>query len=103
MSRFYPILGSFQVILDGEKGLGLEGDAPESLPFTDDINDSLIPVGLEITDLQAANFGLSISQSLFLAKPRPEGLLRYFSKSRALCRSPKATAVFMRQGLYFEV
>ena len=44
-----------------------------------------------------------VFQSRFLAKARPEGLLRYFSKSRAFCRSPKATAVFMRQGLYFEV
>ena len=59
MSRFYPISGGFQVILHGKKSLGLERDAPESLPFTDDINDCLIPVGLEILDLQAAYFRLS--------------------------------------------
>ena len=59
MGRFYPISGGFQVILDCEKSLGLEGDAPESLPFTEDINDCLIPVGLEILDLQTANFGFS--------------------------------------------
>ena len=48
MIRASPITAGLQIILDGEEGLGLQGDAPESLPFTDDINDCLIPVGLEI-------------------------------------------------------
>ncbi len=61
MPRICPIPGGFQVILDGEKSLGLEGDAPEFFPLTDDINDCLIPVGLEILDLQAAYFGFSES------------------------------------------
>ena len=42
-------------------------------------------------------------QRRFLAKARPEGLLRYFSNTTAFWRLVKATAVFMRQGLYFEV
>jgi len=29
------------------------------LPFANDINDGLIPVGLEIFNLEAANFGFS--------------------------------------------
>ena len=37
----------------------MQGDAPEPLPFPDNVNDSLVPVGLEIRDLQVADFGLS--------------------------------------------
>ena len=59
MNGLCSISGSLVIILDGEKGLGLERDAPESLPLADHINDCLVPVGLEILDLQAANFGLS--------------------------------------------
>ena len=59
MIRAAPITTGLQIILDGEEGLGLQGDTPESLPFTDDVNDSLIPVGLEILDLQVANLSLS--------------------------------------------
>lgn len=44
-----------------------------------------------------------LPQSLFLAKARPEGVLRYASNSRALSRLWKAVAVFILQGLYFEV
>jgi hypothetical protein len=34
-------------------------DSPEFLPFPDDLNDGLVPVGLEIANLQVADFGLS--------------------------------------------
>ena len=54
-----PIPGGLQVILDGDEGLSLQGDAPEFLALTDDVNDGLVPVGLEIPDFQAADFGLS--------------------------------------------
>lgn len=39
----------------------------------------------------------------FLAKARPEALLRYLSKSTARSRSMNATAVLIRQGLFFAV
>ncbi len=42
-------------------------------------------------------------QSRFFAKARPDGLFRYVSKSKAIFLSVNAMAVFMRQGLYFEV
>ena len=54
-----PIPGSLQVIFDGEEGLGLQGDTPEFLAFSDNVNDSLISIGLEILNLQATHFGLS--------------------------------------------
>ena len=44
-----------------------------------------------------------VFQRRFLAKARPDGLLRYSSKSRAFLLSAKATALFICQGLYFEV
>ena len=59
MIRAGPITAGLQIILDGEEGLGLQGDTPESLPLSNDIDNSLIPVGLEIPDLQAAYFRLS--------------------------------------------
>ena len=40
MNRFCPIPCGLEVILDGEKGLALERDAPESLAFADNINRS---------------------------------------------------------------
>src|SRR5208337_1954371 len=59
MIRAGPITAGLQIILDGEEGPGLQRDASESLPLADNINDSLVPVGLKILDLQATNFGLS--------------------------------------------
>ena len=59
MNRFCPIPCGLEIILDGKEGLGLEWDAPEPLPFTDDIDDSLVPVGLEILDLETTDLGLS--------------------------------------------
>ena len=44
------IPGSLQVVFDGEKGLGVQGDAAELLTLADDINDGLVPIGLEIAD-----------------------------------------------------
>jgi hypothetical protein len=45
--------------LDGDESISFQGDAPELLAFPDDVNDRLVPVSLEILDLQAANLGLS--------------------------------------------
>ena len=59
MIRAGSITTGLQIILDGEKSLDLEGNAPESLSLPNDIDDSLVPVGLEILDLEAANFGFS--------------------------------------------
>jgi hypothetical protein len=38
------------VILDGEEGTRVQGDASEFLSLSDHINDGLFPVGLEIRD-----------------------------------------------------
>jgi hypothetical protein len=42
-------------------------------------------------------------QSLFLENALPEGVFKYSSNSMALCRSEKAMAVLICQGLYLEV
>ena len=57
MSMICSIPGSFQVVLYGDEGVGIQGDAPEFLAFADNVNDGLIPVGLEILDLEVAEFG----------------------------------------------
>jgi len=59
MSRICSVFGSLMVVLDGEEGAGVQGDAPEFLPFPDNVKDSLVPVGLEIPDFEIADFGLS--------------------------------------------
>ena len=59
MARICPVPVGLQVVLDGDEGLGLQGDAPEFLALADHVNDGLVPVGLEIPDLEAADFGLS--------------------------------------------
>jgi hypothetical protein len=43
-----PISTGLQVVLDGDKGSSLQGDS----------SDRLIPVGLEVLDLEATHFGL---------------------------------------------
>jgi hypothetical protein len=43
------------------------------------------------------------SYSRFLAKARPDGDFKYFSKAKALSSSENAIYVFNRHGLYFEV
>ena len=37
-----------QVILDSEQGPGVQGDASEPLSLTDDVNDRLVSISLEI-------------------------------------------------------
>jgi hypothetical protein len=59
MSRVCSVFGSLLVILDGKEGLNLQRDAPELLPLAGDINDSLVPIGLEIPYLKAANLSFS--------------------------------------------
>jgi len=59
LSWIGPIPGGFQVILDGKEGPGGQGDPPELFPLADNVNDGLVPVGLEITDLETAQFNLS--------------------------------------------
>ena len=50
MGRVCSVPGSFVIILDGQEGPRVQGDAPEFLAFADLINDGLFPVGLEIRD-----------------------------------------------------
>ena len=57
MGRVSPIPGGLMIVIDGEKGV--QRDASELLAFANDIYDGLIPVGLEILDLQATNLILS--------------------------------------------
>ena len=38
---------------------GVQRDAPELLPLADHVDDGLVPVGLEVPDLEAARLGLS--------------------------------------------
>ena len=54
-----PISAGLQVILDSDEGLSLKGDSSEFLSLTNDIYNGLVPVGLEILNLQATHFGLS--------------------------------------------
>lgn len=49
MSWVRPVPGGFQVILDGKKGLGLQGDAPEFLSFTEEIKSLLAEVNPRIS------------------------------------------------------
>jgi len=59
--RICSVTVCLQIVLHGKKGLGLQRNSPESLPLADHIDNGLIAVGLEIFDLEAANFGLSQS------------------------------------------
>ena len=59
MAWVCAVPGGLQVVLDGEKGPGVQGDAAELLTLPDDINDGLVPIGPEIADLEAADFGFS--------------------------------------------
>jgi len=59
MIQVLPIPGSLQIVFDGKEGPAVQGDSSELLPLADDINDGLIPVGLEIANLESAKFGLS--------------------------------------------
>jgi len=59
MGRICSIPGSLQIVPDGDESVGVQGDAPEFLAFADHVNDSLIPIGLEIAYLKVAEFGLS--------------------------------------------
>ena len=59
MARVRPVPGGFQVVVDGKQGPGVQGDAPELLSLADHINDGLIPVSLEVSDLEVTDFSLS--------------------------------------------
>jgi len=59
VSRLRPIPGGLQIIVYGQEGPCIQGDAPEFLPLADGIDHSLVAVGLEIPGLQAAEFGFS--------------------------------------------
>ena len=58
MAWICPVPVCLQVVLYGDEGVGVQGDAPEFLAFADHVNDGLIPVGLEILNLKAANLSL---------------------------------------------
>lgn len=60
-SRINPVNRGFEIIPDRNHGIGMPRYSPELLSFPNNINDSLIPIGLEILDLQAASFGFSQS------------------------------------------
>ena len=81
-----------QVIPGGEKSLGLEGDAPEFLPLADDVDDGLVPVGLAIIDLQAANLGFSSSCS----KESEENSVITFAVEGSSIRYPENGLCFFR-------
>jgi hypothetical protein len=53
------IPGGLQVVLYGDQGFTVQGDSSELIPLADDIDNGLVAVGLEITDLEAAYLGLS--------------------------------------------
>jgi len=59
MIRIRPVPGSLQIVFDGKQGPRVQRDSPELLSLADNINDGLIPVGLEIPDLEGAEFRLS--------------------------------------------
>ena len=94
MNRFCPIPCGLEVILEGEKGLALERDAPEPLPFTDNINRSA-PYGPN-TELIGAAFRVRCSDLLalstgcypnhFFSKTRYPSALRNILTVRSLIR-----------------
>ena len=59
MSRICPLPGGLQIFLDRNQRIAMQRNPPELLSLADDIDDGLVPVGLEIPDLEAADFGLS--------------------------------------------
>ena len=59
MAGICPIAIGLQVVVDGNEGPGVQGDAPELLALADDINDGLVAVGLEIPGLEVTEFGFS--------------------------------------------
>ena len=59
MIRGRPVPGSLQIVFNGKQGPRVQGDSSELLSLADNINDGLVPVGLEIADLEATDFGLS--------------------------------------------
>jgi hypothetical protein len=59
MSRITAISIDLQVILDGEEGFGFQWYSSKSLSLSDDINDWLVSIGLEIPNLQVAYFSFS--------------------------------------------
>ncbi len=59
MSRVRSIPVGLQVVFDSEKGLGVQRDSSESLPFTNNVDHSLVPIGLEIPELEVTDFSLS--------------------------------------------
>ena len=59
MARTCTVPRRLQIVVDGGEGVGMQGDPPELLSLAEDVDDGLVPVGLEIPDLEAADFGLS--------------------------------------------
>jgi len=54
-----PIAICFYIVFYGKKGLNLQRDTSESLPLADHVDHSLVPIGLEILNLEVADFSLS--------------------------------------------
>jgi hypothetical protein len=86
-----PIPASLLVILDGKKCLGLYRDAPEFLPFANDIENSLIPVGLEILDFEAADSSLSQSSG---EKNEKDGVITLALKGSSVWHSDNGLGLF---------
>jgi hypothetical protein len=59
MIRVCSVFGSLLVIFYGEKGLGLQGNPSEFLPFANNIDNGLIPIGLEIADFKITDLSFS--------------------------------------------
>jgi hypothetical protein len=54
-----PVPTGLQIILYGNEDFSFQWDSSEFLPLAYNIDDSLIPVGLEIPNFQVAVFGFS--------------------------------------------
>ena len=52
-----PVTTGLQIILYSDKGLRFQWDASELLALADHVDDCLVPVGLEIPNLQPTDFG----------------------------------------------
>jgi len=57
--RFDPVSGRVEIILDCNHGISVQGDSPKLLTLSNNIDHGLVPISLEIADLEATEFGFS--------------------------------------------